>query len=83
MTSSHEMSVQVLPGQFAMVYRQRVRQEYPAIVVSYDLCGQSQVIADASFTDWTWNFLAEQGSSCPPDPVHLPRAACLLDCGGQ
>jgi hypothetical protein len=83
MTSSHEMSVQVLPGQFAMVYRQRVRMQYPAMVVSYDLCGESRVVANAAFTDWTWNFLAEQGGSCPPPPVHLPEAACLLDCGGQ
>jgi hypothetical protein len=83
MTSSHEMSVQVLPGQYAMVYRQRVRQAYPAMIVAYDLCGESQVIASASFTDWTWNFLAEQGSSCPPPPVHMPAPACFLDCGGQ
>jgi hypothetical protein len=66
-----------------MVYRQRVRQEYPAIVVAYDLCGDSQVVADASFTDWTWNFLPEQGASCPPPPVHMQPAACFLDCGGQ
>jgi hypothetical protein len=83
MTSTHEMSVQVLPNQNAAVYRQRVRLAYPAIVVVYDLCGASQVVASANFTDWTWNFLAEQGASCPPPPIHLPAAKCLVDCAGQ
>jgi hypothetical protein len=82
-TSSHSTEVNVLPGQQAMVYRQRVRSQYPAIVVAYDLCGEPQVVADASFTDWRWSVAVEQGASCPPPPTALPAAICYLDCGGR
>jgi hypothetical protein len=82
-SNTHSTEVQVLPGQQAMVYRQRVRIQYPAVVVSYDLCGEPQVIADASFTDWKWAIAVEQGAACPPPPVHMQEPVCLLDCGGQ
>ena len=83
MSNTHSSEVQVLPGQQAMVYRQRVRIQYPAVVVSYDLCGEPQVVADAGFTDWKWAIAVEQGPSCPPPPVHMQEPVCLLDCGGQ
>jgi len=82
-TTSHTLEINVLPGQQAMVYRQRVRTETPAIVVMYDLCGQPTVVARAAFTDWTWSITPEQGATCPPPPVHLQQPGCLLDCGGQ
>jgi hypothetical protein len=82
-TNTHSTEVQVLPGQQAMVYRQRVRVQYPAVVVVHDLCGEAQVVADANFTDWKWSIAVEQGSTCPPPPSHLLPPACYLDCGGQ
>jgi hypothetical protein len=83
MSSSHSTEVDVLPGQQAMVYRQRVRVQYPGIVVVYDLCGEAQMVADANLTDWKWAIAVEQGPTCPPPPVHLQEAVCLLECGGQ
>jgi hypothetical protein len=81
-TTTHSMEVNVLPGQQAMVYRQRVRLETPGMVVLYDLCGEPQVAARTSFTDWTWSVIPEQGPSCPPPPVHLPAPNCFIGCGG-
>lgn len=82
-TTSHSTEVSVLPGQQAMVYRQRVRLKYPGIIVRYDLCGQPQVVAQGGFTDWKWSIAVEQGATCPPPPTHLPSAQCFIDCGGQ
>jgi hypothetical protein len=82
-TTTHSTEVQVLPGQQAMVYRQRVRVQYPAVVVVHDLCGEPQVVASANFRDWKWSIAVEQGPNCPPPPSHLLPPVCNLDCGGQ
>jgi hypothetical protein len=82
-TTTHSTEVNVLPGQQAMVYRQRVRLKYPGIIVHYDLCGAPDVVAQGGFTDWKWSIAVEQGPSCPPTPTHLPAAQCFIDCGGQ
>jgi hypothetical protein len=82
-TASHSTEVNVLPGQQAMVYRQRVRLKYPGIIVRYDLCGEPQVVAQAGFTDWKWSVAVEQGATCPPPPTQLPPAQCFIDCGGH
>jgi hypothetical protein len=81
-TTMHSSEVNVLPGQHAMVYRQRVRLKYPGIIVRYDLCGQPEVVAQAGFTDWKWSIAVEQGATCPPPPTHLAPAQCFIDCGG-
>jgi hypothetical protein len=82
-TNTHSTEVSVLPGQQAMVYRQRVRLKYPAIIVRYDLCGEPEVVAQAGFTDWKWSIAVEQGGACPPPPTHLAPAQCFIDCGGH
>jgi hypothetical protein len=82
-TTTHSTEVNVIPGQQAMVYRQRVRLKYPGIIVRYDLCGEPAVVAQGGFTDWKWSIAVEQGAACPPPPVHMPPAQCFIDCGGQ
>jgi hypothetical protein len=84
-TTSMTQEVMVLPGRVAMMYRQRIRIEYPAVIVAYDLCGNATAVANAAFTDWQWTTGTVQGTSCPPppDPPAFQKPQCLLDCGGN
>jgi hypothetical protein len=80
-STSQTVQVNVLPLKTAGVFRQKIRWEYPGLIVLYDYCGNHQVLADASFTDFTWQSQVEQGTGCPPTPTILHAAQCYVDCG--
>lgn len=73
----------VLPGQYGVFYRQVTRTAIPGKIVAYNLCGNAEVVADASFFDYQWSLELAQGPTCNPLPeCHLPEAACILaPCG--
>jgi hypothetical protein len=82
-SESKTIEVNVLPLKQAAVFRQRIRWFYPGLVVLYDYCGNHQVLAQAGFTDYTWQPQVEQGDTCPPTPTILPPAQCLIGCAGH
>ena len=73
----------VLPGRFGVFYRQVTRVAIPAAIVTYNLCGNSEVVAQANFYDYLWSIDLAQGDTCSPLPKSkLPEAQCLMEpCG--
>ncbi|CAN5471012.1 hypothetical protein BH11MYX1_BH11MYX1_02580 [soil metagenome] len=69
----------ILPGQFGVFYRQTTRIATPASIVTYNLCGKPQVVADANFFDYQWSLELAEGPTCAPLPIsRLPAAQCLM-----
>jgi hypothetical protein len=64
---------------FGVWYRQASRLVRPGAIVEYGLCGRAQVIAEASFIDYTWDTSLAEGAECPPFPQpDLPPAECYI-----
>ena len=69
----------ILPGEFGVFYRQTTRLAVPGAIVSYNLCGIPEVVAETNFYDYTWSVDLAQGVDCPDFPESsLPPAECLL-----
>ncbi len=73
----------VLPGRFGVFYRQVTRTAIPGKIVSYNLCGNAEVVAEVQFFDYLWSLELAQGETCSPLPKsNLPEAQCLISpCG--
>lgn len=69
----------ILPGEFGVFYRQTTRMAIPGAIVTYNMCGEPEVVAETNFYDYTWSVDLAQGAECPPLPKSsLPEAQCLI-----
>jgi hypothetical protein len=69
----------ILPGEYGVFYRQTTRLAIPGAVVSYNLCGEPEIVAETNFYDYAWSVDLAQGAECPPFPESsLPEAQCLI-----
>ena len=75
----------VIAGTYGVFYRQSVRLVRSAALVTYNLCGASEVVGEVDFQDWTWSTDLALGNGCPPFPQsNLPEARCVLEpCQGE
>jgi hypothetical protein len=74
-----DTSADLLGDMFGVWYRQTTRLVRPGNIAAYDLCGQAQPTADASFIDYTWTTALAQAAECPPFPQpELPPAECYI-----
>jgi hypothetical protein len=58
----------ILPGQFAVFYRQTVKLERTAKLRGHGPCGTSQDLGTVTVTDWAWSPDLAKGAKCPPLP---------------
>lgn len=69
----------ILPGEFGVFYRQTTRMAIPGAIISYNMCGEPEVVAETNFYDYNWSVDLAQGAECPPLPKSsLPEAQCLI-----
>ena len=75
----------VIAGTYGVFYRQTIRLQRQAVLVTYNQCGAAQVVGEVDFTDWTWSPDLALGTSCPPLPQsNLPPAECIISpCLGE
>jgi hypothetical protein len=74
-----DFSGTVLASTYGVFYRQTMRLLRRAALVTYNQCGQAEVIGDVDFVDWTWAADLAIAESCPPLPASsLPPAECLI-----
>ena len=75
----------VIAGTFGVFYRQTLRLQRQAVLVTYNQCGAAEVVGQVDFTDWTWSPDLALGSACPPLPrSNLPPAECIVSpCIGE
>ncbi|MCC6750970.1 MAG: hypothetical protein IT371_25160 [Deltaproteobacteria bacterium] len=67
----------ILPGEYAMFYRQTTKIVRVAKLVGYSVCGQSVNLGDAILTDWVFTPELAKGETCPV-PSSLPAAGKYL-----
>lgn len=69
--SGQSLSVQVLPGEFGVVYRQTIQIERRVAVREHGACGETTDLGHAIITDWRWSpeVAKKKQPSCPPYPA--------------
>ena len=74
--ASQGLSVQVLPGEYATIYRQTIQLERRVNVREHGACGESVDLGYAIVTDWTWSpeFAKAKQPECPPWPLSKLKA---------
>jgi hypothetical protein len=70
---SRSINKHILPGQYGMMFRQKVKMYRIGQMVANTECGEAVPVGEVVLTDWTWSAEVATGSSCPP-PSGLPHA---------
>lgn len=63
----------IIPGEFAVFYRQTLQLERTATLRQHGACGNVTPLGDVVVTDWVWSPDLAKGQACPPLPAsNLP-----------
>jgi hypothetical protein len=65
-----ERTIEILPGEYAVAWRQAVEYRHEALVREIDACGETRTLGRASVSDWDWSYdiVHQRQESCPPLP---------------
>lgn len=75
----------VIAGTYGVFYRQTLRLQRRAAVVTYNACGIPTIVGEVDFDDWAWSPDLALDHDCPPIPQsNLPTAQCIIGpCAGD
>jgi hypothetical protein len=78
-TIQRGFSANVIANTYGVFYRQMARYTQKAFVMSYNMCGEGQIIGDVTLQDYVWAPDLALSDSCPPLPKsNFPEPACHL-----
>jgi hypothetical protein len=80
-----DFSGHVIAGTYGVFYRQTLRLQRRAAVVTYNACGIPTIVGEVDFDDWAWSPDLALDHDCPPIPQsNLPAARCIIGpCAGE